>query len=144
MVLAAQQACLEWFQKCKKDVIKGSALCLVCEKSGLGNPPELFITNTSKSIDVFIKSKVDYRMCELNKFINKMKCLVIDQQREVEQAIGHQGKYTLCSKYQFLKISEDRWFAMTPEVQSKQMAKVHHYVVIPDTIHVVPWVMSWR
>ena len=59
-------------------------LVVLHEEAGLGNPPEMFTINVNKSLNTAIKSKVDYQKNELNKFIEKMRCLVDDQQREVE------------------------------------------------------------
>ena len=59
-------------------------LVVLHEEAGLGNTPEIFTINASKSLNTAIKSKVDYQKNELNKFIEKMRCLVDDQQREVE------------------------------------------------------------
>ena len=113
-------------------MLKCSAIRPVREEAGLGNPPEMFTTNASESLNAVIKSKVDYQKNELNKFIEKMRCLVDDQQKEVERAVCRRGKYTFRSNYQFLEVNVDRWFAMTPEARSKHMAKVHHQVVVPN------------
>ena len=89
-----------------------SAICLVHEEAGLGNPPEMFSINASKCLNTAIKSNVDYQKNELNKFIEKMRCLVDDQQKEVEQAVCCQGKYTFRSNYQFVEVNmvhNDAW-----------------------------------
>ena len=91
----------DWFLQHKAEVFKCSAICSV---PGLGNPPELFTTNASESLNSVLKSKVNYEKSELNKFIGKMKCLVDDQQREVERAVCRRGKYRFRSQYQFLEV----------------------------------------
>ena len=89
-------------------MLKCSAIRPVREEAGLGNPPEMFTTNASESLNAVIKSKVDYQKNELNKFIEKMRCLVDDQQKEVERAVCRRGKYTFRSNYQFLVVNMDR------------------------------------
>ena len=69
----------EWFQKYKADIFKCSAIRPVCEEARLGNPPEVFTTNASELLNAMIKSKVNYQKSELNKFIDKMRCLEMDQ-----------------------------------------------------------------
>jgi len=93
-------------------VLKCSAIRPVREEAGLGNPPEMFTTNASESLNAVIKSKVDYQKNELNKFIEKMRCLVDDQQKEVERAVCRRGKYTFRSNYQFLEVKMNRWFTI--------------------------------
>ena len=66
-------------------------LVVLHEEAGLGNPPEMVTINASKSLNTAIKSKVDYQKNELNKFIEKMRCLVDDQQKEIERAVCCQG-----------------------------------------------------
>lgn len=114
-----------WFLQHKADVLKCSAIRPVREKAGLGSPPELFTTNASESLNSVIKSKVDYEKSELIRFIDKMKCLVDDQQKEVERAVCCRGKYRFRSQYRFLEVDEQRWFNMTPESRLKHLAKVH-------------------
>ena len=60
-----------------------------------------------------------------------MKCLVNDQQQEIEHAVCSRGKYRFCSQYKFLEIDEQKWFAMTPEARSKHMSKVHSATLVP-------------
>ena len=73
-------------------------LLSVCEKVGLGSPPEPFYNNASECINNVIKVKVDYKKSELPVFISKMLDLIGEQQQEVEKAIVGSGKYSLhCS-----------------------------------------------
>ena len=58
-------------QKYKADVLKCSAIRPVCEEAGLGNPPEMFTTNASESLNAVIKSKVDYQKNELTNLLRK-------------------------------------------------------------------------
>ena len=112
------------------DLLKSSAFYPVRIEAGLGNPPKLFTTNASESLNAVIKSKVNYEKSELGKFIDKMRSLTIDQQQEVERAVCCRGKYKLRPQYKFLEVSQQRWFAMTPEARNKHMAKVNSATLI--------------
>ena len=127
---ACQPGFYNWFVKHKVDLLKSSALCPVWIEAGLGNPPKLFTTNASESLNAVIKSKVNYEKSELGKFIDKMRSLTIDQQQEVERAACCRGKYKLRPQYKFLEVSQQRWFAMTPEAHNKHMAKVNSATLI--------------
>ena len=123
----------EWFQKFKADIFKCSAIRPVREEARLGNPPEVFTTNASESLNAVIKSKVNYQKNELNKFIDKMRCLELDQQKEVERSVCGRGKYKFRPQYRFLEVEEQKWFSMTPEARRKHMAKVNSLSVTPDS-----------
>ena len=56
--------------------MKSTALYPVRVEAGLGTPPKLFTANASESLNVIIKSKVNYEKSEFGKFIDKMRCLV--------------------------------------------------------------------
>ena len=49
--------------------------------TGLGSPPEMFTANASDVTNSVLKSKVDYRS-KLHKFVEKMQCLVDEQERK--------------------------------------------------------------
>ena len=125
----------EWFMTHKAEILKTTALYPIRVEAGLGNPPKLFTTNASESLNAVIKSKVNYEKNELGKFIDKMKCLANDQQQEIERAVCSRGKYRFCSQYSFLEIDEQKWFGMTPEARSKHMSKVHNATLVPVGYH---------
>ena len=60
-----------------------------------------------------------------------MKCLVNDQQQEIECAVCCRGKYRYCPQYKFLEIDEQKWFSMTPKARSKHMSKMFNVPLIP-------------
>ena len=68
----------------------------VREECGLGCPPDILTTNASESVNAVLKRKVD--------FIDKLKELVQEQQREVERAVIGRGKYHFREQYRFLEI----------------------------------------
>lgn len=50
----------EWFVTHKAEVLKTTTLCPVHVEAGLENPPKLFTTYASESLNAVIKSKVNY------------------------------------------------------------------------------------
>ena len=68
---------------------------------------------------------MDYRRSELHKFVEKMQCLVDEQEKELERAVCHRGKYRFRPAYQHLEVEEVHWFNMTPEMRRKHLQKVH-------------------
>ena len=84
----------------------------VREEAGLGCPPDAFYTNASECINSVIKVKVEYKH-ELPQFIEKYQQLCEEQEREVERAVIHRGKYRLRPQYRHLEVSESKWFQMT-------------------------------
>ena len=71
----------------------------------IGCPPEAFTTNASESLNAMLKRKLDYRRSELPVFIDKVKEMVNEQQRELERAVIGRGKYRLKQQYEYLRAS---------------------------------------
>lgn len=99
------------------------------EESGLGNPPAIFTTNASESINALIKRKVDYKKHQLPQFIDIVHELVDEQNREVKRAIVNRGKWRLRSHYQFLEVPESVWFTMSMQQRQKHLSKAHSAIV---------------
>jgi len=55
--------------------------------------PDPFTTNSSENINAALKRKVSYKKSELPDFIDRIKEVTDEQQREVERAIIGKGKY---------------------------------------------------
>jgi len=53
-------------------------------------------------MNAVLKHKLEYKKTELPVFVDKMKEIVGEQQKEVERAVIDQGKYCLKSEYRFL------------------------------------------
>ena len=104
---------ISWFQTFKAPVIHGSMIRPVREECGLGSLPAPFKTNASKTANYMLNHKVNCKQSELPEFLQKLKELVHEQEREVEEALLERGKYEMWSKYQSWHISECQWFAMT-------------------------------
>ena len=65
----------------------------VRELAHLGSPPAEFYTNSCESINAVIKAKVSYKKSDLPHFLDEMKELIYEQEREIERAVLRQGKY---------------------------------------------------
>ena len=81
-----------WFRKNKEVVVRDTMLLPVREEAGMGSPPEPFYTNSSECINNVLKVKVDYKRTQLTLFVDKLRQLVEEQQREVEKAVVGCGK----------------------------------------------------
>ena len=56
-------------------------------KAGLGDKPSMFTTNASESMNAVLKRKVDYKKNELPDFLEQLRKVIDEQQRELERAI---------------------------------------------------------
>ena len=115
---------VEWFVANKSHVIRDSMLKPVMEECGLGSPPEPFTTNASESANAMLKRKLDYKRSELPIFIDKVKELVHEQQRELEKAVIGRGKYQLKEEYRHLEINESRLFLMSQDQRKAHLGKL--------------------
>ena len=102
-----------WFKKYKAIEFQKHTLPPLREESGLGSPPNAFYTNDNKSVNTVFKECVNYKKEQWGVFNQKMKKMVQQQQQEVEKAIIGCGKYCIRTEYNFLSITEDKWFRMT-------------------------------
>jgi hypothetical protein len=96
---------------------------------GLEDPSDIFTTNPSETINALLKHKVEYKRSELPVFIEKVKELVEEQNREVECAVINRGKYQLRKQFKFLEITESKWFSMNQQQRSQHLSKVHSYAI---------------
>lgn len=124
--------------KNKVDVIRHSMLCSVREEAGLGSPPDPFFTNASECVNSMLKNKVQYKRSELPRFIEKLKELCDEQDREVERAVISRGKYRFRSQYCNMEVPETKWFQMSREQRVKHLKKVSNLSVsdVRDTSEV--------
>lgn len=113
----------------KAPIIRDAVLRSIREECGLGNPPEQFTTNASESVNALLKHKVDYKQNELPAFIDQVKELVEEQDKEVERAVINRGKYRLRDQYHFLEVGESKWCTMTSAQHLHHLAKVRSTTV---------------
>ena len=88
----------KWFYQYKSAIVKNSMLKSIRRKARLGDPPLQFTTNASESINAVLKHKVDYKKNELPDFLDKLKSVINEQERELERAIIGRGKYEFCKQ----------------------------------------------
>ena len=100
------------------------------EECGLGCPPEPFTTNASESINAVLKNKLDYLKSELPNFVEKIREVVNEQQRELERAVIGRGKYQLQQQYKFLEVPENKWFRMSLQQRKDHLSKLQSVTII--------------
>ena len=76
----------------------------VREDAGLGCPPQPFTTNASETTNFILKNKVDYKPSQLLDFVDKLKQVIDDQEKEIEKAVIQRGKYKFKAEYKHLEI----------------------------------------
>ena len=113
-----------WFVQHKLDTIKLTMLRPVREEAGLGCPPQLFTSNPSEAVNAIIKNEVKYKSHQLIQFIEHLKEVIDEQDREVKRAIIGRGKYRFKEQYSFLQIPESQWFKMTEKQPLDHLKKV--------------------
>ncbi len=127
--LADVEGFVKWFLTNKADAIRDTMLRPIRVECGLGNPPDPFTTNASESINAMLKRKVSYKQSELPAFIDHVKQLINEQEKEVERAVIKRGKYRFRKQYRFLEVEEGKWFTMSSEQRQRHLAKVQSAAV---------------
>ena len=95
----------------------------VRRKAKLGNPPSYFTTNASESINAVLKNKVDYKKNEFPDFLDKLKGVINEQEKEIERAIIGRGKYEFCEQFKTLQKEEYEWFTKMSYSQKQNYIK---------------------
>ena len=88
----------------------------------LGNPPSIFTTNGSESINALLKRKVSFTETEWPKFNQELKQIVNEMHEESIRSLSGRGQYKLCKAYQHLQVDPSKWVKMTTE-QRKEHVK---------------------
>lgn len=83
--------------------------------AGLGNPPAIFTTNSSESINAVVKHKVEFKQTEWPEFNRELKRIVGRQREEAIHSLSGQGQFKLCKQYEHLQMDPLKWTRMTPE-----------------------------
>ena len=84
---------IQYFVSNKVDVVRDTMLQPIREECGLGNPPDIFTTNPSKSVNDMLKHKVDYKKNDLPAFVEKIREFINEQNNELQRAVINRGKY---------------------------------------------------
>ena len=132
----------KWFLQHKSGVIKSTMLRPVREEAGLGCPPQPFTTNPSEAVNAVINNQVMYKSHQLIEFIEHLKTVVDEQEREVERAVLGRGKYRFKEQYSSLQIPQSQWFKMTEKQRLDHMEKVASTKVVVSSTAVSPQVTS--
>lgn len=101
---------VQWFQCHKGATIRSTMLKPVRVKAGMGDNPPAFSTNASESINAVLKHKVEYKRNELPDFLDKLREVMEEQEREVERAVVDCGKYKFQERFRNLQKSEHEWY----------------------------------
>ena len=70
-------------------------------------------------------NKLDYKSHQLIELVEKLKQLIDDQEKEIEEAVMQRGKYRFTPEYKYLEVPEDHWYKMTPQQQQKHLDALH-------------------
>ena len=119
----------DWFLQHKAPIMKATMIKSIREEAGLGKPPKPFTTNASETINSVIKSHVSYKPSQLMEFVEKLKELVDEQEREIERAVIKRGKYRLKPAFSYLEVNESDWFKMTKEQRRVHLKKMSRAAV---------------
>ena len=114
---------ISWFLNHKVPVIQDSMLRSVREECGLGSPPSQFTTNACETANSMLKSQTNYKRSEMFEFLEKLKQLIYEQDREIERAIIGRGKYELRPQYTSFHVPEVKWFVMSIQQREQHLRK---------------------
>ena len=114
---------LSWFQT-KSVVIKDTMLSTIREECGLVSPPVPFTTNACETANSMLKNHTNYKKSEIFEFLQKLKGLINEQEREIERTIVGRGKYELRPQYRSFSVLESKWFVMSTSQRELHLQKV--------------------
>ena len=112
-----------WLKCYKSDTIKQTMLRSKRRQAGLGDPPVVFTTNASESINALLKNQVQHKKSDVPLFLDKLKAAIDEQQRELERAIVDKGKYKFKKDFENLVKGENEWFLKMSAVQKQNHIK---------------------
>ena len=70
-----------------------------------------------------VKNQAHYKRSEMFEFVEKLKQLISEQDREAERALIGRGKYELRPQYVSLHVLEVKWFAMSVQQREQHLKK---------------------
>ena len=113
--LRSGQSFFEYFKKYYANIVRFNMLKDLRIAVGLGNPPAIFTTNSSESINAVVKRKVNFKETEWPKFNQQLKQIVNEMHEEGIRALSGRGCYRLCKLYKHLQVDPSRWVQMTAD-----------------------------
>ena len=130
----AQAFCQKWdaiderfskyFKKNLYERIKKSMMASVRIAAGLGDPPVAYTQNGNECVNNLLKHKNSYTKQEWTSFLQKVKELVLQQERTFERACLGLGDYTLSQEFAHHRIDPLRWSNMTRKQQEIYLQKM--------------------
>ena len=81
-------------------------------EAGLGNPPQIFTTNESESLNAMLIRKSQLQKNDLPHFVEYFKQFIDEQERELERAVIVRGKCKFRKEFLYLETAEEDWFRM--------------------------------
>ena len=126
-----------WFLRYKLAYMKNTMIQSVRKSAGFPLT-EHFTTNASESVNMILKSKMEYKKNDVPHLVNKLKELVSDQLQEIENALVNKGKYVLKENYSHLAISESKWDRMSEEARKSNIRSFHNTVAVGSLNTVLP------
>ena len=105
------------------DIFRHNTLKFLRRDVGLGNPPDIFTTNASESLNAALKKKVNYKETEWPQFNEAVKQLILAQRDEVIRALSGRGKYRLDKEYSNFLVTPQNWIKMTPDQRKALVQK---------------------
>ena len=130
----------------KKSTVKEGLLRYIRQRAGLGDPPSQFTTNASESVNALLKNKLDYKKLELTVFLDKLKEVIDEQEKELQRAVIDHGKYRFCTDFQHLVKKQSDWFlkmsAIQKEAHLTKVAKANLRNKFTSNISNLPFILS--
>ena len=103
--------------------------------AGLGDPPSIFTTNSSESINAVVKRKVNFKETEWPQFNQELKQIVNEMHEESIRALSGRGQYRLSKPYLHLQVDPNKWAKMTSEQRREHVKRFESAALRPHTIN---------
>lgn len=99
------------------DIIRHTTLKSLRKEVGLGDPPNIFTTNASESLNAALKKKLNYKEMEWPQFNEAVKELISAQRDDVIRALALSGcgKYRIVDEYSNFLVTPHNWIKMTTD-----------------------------
>ena len=118
-----QLSFFDYFQKYYANVVRYNMLKQLRIDAGLGNPPDIFTTNSSESINAVLKRKVNFKESEWSEFNRQLKEIVDEQREETIRVLSGRGQYRLCKPYHRLEANPQGWIQMSTDQKRQHVQR---------------------
>lgn len=114
-----------WVMKHHAEDLREKMLRPLREAAGLGVPPSSYTTNANESMNARIKQQVDYKANQLHLFCEKMRDLVLAQDKDIERTFTMDtGAYCLREEYRDLGYTARDWVKSSKRENERYMARL--------------------